>query len=45
MKGDYSEAYITRHAGAPPSVQWQAGVVVRKGTTVDTTVWSSRANW
>ena len=45
MKGNYSEAYLKRHAGAPPSVQWQAGVVVRKGTNVDTTVWSSRANW
>lgn len=45
MKGDYSEAYVKRHMGAPPSVQWQAGVVVKKGSTVDTNVWSSRANW
>ena len=44
-KGDYSEAYIKRHPGAPPSVQWQAGVVVKKGSAVDTNVWSSRANW
>jgi len=45
MKGDYSEAYIKRHPGAPSSVQWQAGVVVKKGSAVDTDVWSSRANW
>ena len=45
MRGDYSAAYIKRHPGAPPSVQWQAGAVVRKGTAVDTSVWSSRANW
>lgn len=44
-KGDYSDAYIKRHPGAPPSVQWQAGVVVKKGSAVDTNVWSSRANW
>ena len=44
-KGDYSDAYIKRHPGAPPSVQWQAGVVVKKGSDVDTNVWSSRANW
>ena len=44
-KGDYSEAYIRRHPGAPSSVQWQAGVVVKKGSAVDTNVWSSRANW
>jgi hypothetical protein len=43
MKGDYSPAYIKRHPGAPPSVQWQAGVVVRNGSAVDTTKWSSRA--
>lgn len=45
MKGDYTEAYVTRHAGAPAAVQWQAGVVVRNGTAVDTSNWSSRANW
>ena len=45
MRGDYSEAYLKRHPGAPPSVQWSAGVVVRKGTKVDLTTWSSRANW
>jgi hypothetical protein len=45
MRGDYSEAYIKRHPGAPPSVQWQAGVVVRNGTKVDLSTWSSRANW
>lgn len=45
MKGNYSALYLKRHVGAPPSVQWQAGVVVRKRTTVDTTAWSSRANW
>ena len=45
MKGDYSAAYLKRHGGAPPSVQWQAGVVVKNGTAVDTTSWSSRANW
>lgn len=45
MKGDYSEAYIKRHPGAPPGVQWAAGVVVRKGTKVDLSTWSSRANW
>ena len=45
MKGNYSEAYLKRHAGAPAAVQWQAGVVVTKGSAVDTSVWSSRANW
>jgi len=47
MKGDYSEAYIKRHPGAPPAVQWQAGVVVKKGAAqqVETATWSSRANW
>lgn len=34
-----------RHPDAPAGVQWQAGVVVRKGTPVDTNSWSSRANW
>jgi hypothetical protein len=47
MKGDYTAAYLKRHPGAPPAVQWQAGVVVQKGATrqVNTAVWSSRANW
>ena len=45
MRGNYSAAYLKRHPGAPPAVQWQAGAVVRKGTAVDTSVWSSRANW
>ena len=45
MRGDYSEAYLRRHAGAPRSVQWHAGVVVRKGSSVDLGTWSSRANW
>mmetsp|Transcript_68248 Transcript_68248/g.204495 ORF Transcript_68248/g.204495 Transcript_68248/m.204495 type:complete len:355 (-) Transcript_68248:209-1273(-) len=45
MRGDYSAAYLKRHPGAPQSVQWQAGVVVRNGTVVDTATWSSRANW
>ncbi len=45
MKGNYSAAYIKRHPGAPAHVQWDAGVVVRKGSRVDTSTWSSRANW
>ena len=45
MRGDYSEAYIKRHPGAPKAVEWSAGVVVRKGTKVDLSTWSSRANW
>ena len=45
MRGDYSAAYLKRHPGAPPRVQWSAGVVVRKGTKVDLSTWSSRANW
>ena len=45
MRGNYSRAYLQRHPGAPPSVQWQAGVVVRKGSAVDLSTWSSRANW
>ena len=45
MRGDYSEAYLKRHTDAPKSVQWSAGVVVRKGSKVDLSTWSSRANW
>ena len=45
MRGEYSEAYIKRHPGAPKAVEWSAGVVVRKGTKVDLSTWSSRANW
>ena len=45
MRGNYSEAYVKRHPGAPPAVQWQAGVVVPRGTQVDLSTWSSRANW
>ena len=45
MRGNYSDAYVKRHPGAPPSVQWQAGVVVLNGSKVDTSTWSSRANW
>jgi hypothetical protein len=47
MKGDYSAAFRARHSGAPASVQWQAGVVVKKGSAakIDTSTWSSRANW
>lgn len=45
MRGDYSSAYLQRHPGAPPHVQWQAGVVVRKGSKVDLSTWSARANW
>lgn len=45
MRGNYSAAYLKRHPGAPPHVQWQAGVVVRKGSKVDLSTWSARANW
>ena len=45
MKGDYSESYLKRHQGAPKSVEWSAGVVVKKGSKVDLSTWSSRANW
>ncbi len=45
MRGNYSAAYLKRHPDAPPAVQWQAGVVVRKGSAVDLSTWSSRANW
>ena len=45
MRGNYSDAYVKRHPGAPPAVQWQAGVVVPRGTQVDLSTWSSRANW
>ena len=47
MKGNYSDAYRRRHAGAPPSVQWQSGVVVPVESVgeVDTSTWSARANW
>mmetsp|Transcript_7175 Transcript_7175/g.15868 ORF Transcript_7175/g.15868 Transcript_7175/m.15868 type:complete len:338 (-) Transcript_7175:76-1089(-) len=47
MKGNYTAAYLKRHPGAPPGVQWQGGVVVRKDAAlqVTTDTWSSRANW
>jgi hypothetical protein len=45
MRGNYSAAYRQRHPDAPAAVQWQAGVVVRKGIAVDLSTWSSRANW
>ena len=45
MRGNYSVAYRQRHPDAPAAVQWQAGVVVRKGSAVDLSTWSSRANW
>ena len=45
MRGNYSAAYVKRHPGAPPHVQWQAGVVIRKGSNVDLSTWSARANW
>ena len=47
MKGNYTEAYLKRHRGAPPSVDWEAGVVVPvgKGRDVALDTWSPRANW
>jgi hypothetical protein len=45
MKGRYSDAYRRTHKTAPEWVEWDAGVVVRKGANVSLDTPSARANW
>ena len=47
MRGNYTSAYLERHRGASPAVDWSAGVVVpeESADSVDLTNWSPRANW